>query len=67
MNNRSVLNFDFIILAAVLALISVGICFIYSSGFTSDGINTSNEYIKQIIWAVTGLVIMFVFIFIEAY
>lgn len=65
MNNRSVLNFDFIILAAVLALISVGICFIYSSGFTSDGINTSNEYIKQIIWAVTGLVIMFIFIFID--
>lgn len=64
-NNRSFLNFDFIIFFAVLSVITVGICFIYSSGINSDGVNTSNEYLKQTLWAVTGLIIMMVFIFID--
>ena len=33
----------------------VGILFIYSSGVSSTGIVFSNEYIKQIIWAATGI------------
>ena len=36
----------------------MGILSIYSSGIDSEGVNTSNEYIKQIIWASVGLVIM---------
>lgn len=40
--------------------------FIYSSSINSEGISVTNEYIKQIIWAVIGLVIM-VFITIYDY
>ena len=38
--------------------------FIYSSGISSDGVLGSNEYIKQIIWASIGFVIM---IFLTVY
>lgn len=50
--------FDFILFFCVIALVTLGILFIYSSGINSDGINTSNEYIKQIIWSSIGIVIM---------
>ena len=50
--------FDYILLASVLALVTLGILFIYSSGINSEGINVSNEFIKQTIWAGIGLVLM---------
>ncbi len=43
----------------------IGILFIYSSGISSTGINMSNEYIKQIIWASVGLVILIFFNFLD--
>jgi len=53
-------NFDIILISSVLILSIIGIFFIYSSGITSQGIQVSREYIKQIIWLVSGLVIMLV-------
>ena len=38
----------------------MGILFIYSSGIDSEGVNTSKEYLKQIIWAAIGFVIMII-------
>lgn len=51
--------FDYVILSVSIFLMIIGIFFIFSSGINSENILVSNEYIKQIIWAVTGLFIMF--------
>jgi rod shape determining protein RodA len=51
-------DIDYPILGAALGLIVIGILSIYSSGMTSEGIQVSNEYLKQIIWAVSGLILM---------
>ncbi len=58
MNKTSIFSFDLLLFAATLSLIVIGILFIYSSGVTSTGIVFSREFIKQIIWAGTGLVLM---------
>ncbi len=50
--------FDFILFFCVVALVTLGILFIYSSGIDSEGANRSSEYIKQIIWASIGILIM---------
>lgn len=50
--------FDYLILLCMLILVTIGIMFIYSSAVDSDGILQTNEYIKQIIWASSGLVLM---------
>ena len=51
-------SLDYMLLLCILFLTGIGIAFIYSSGFNSDGINVSNEYIKQIIWLGVGLVLL---------
>jgi len=56
--NKILSRIDFFLLFCVVILTTTGILFIYSSGFNSDGILVTNEYIKQIIWASIGLVIM---------
>jgi len=43
----------------------LGIAFIYSSGVTSAGVQVSREWIKQIIWSASGLILMAVFSFID--
>ena len=53
--------FDYILLICVFLLILMGILFVYSSGVNSEQISISNEYIKQIIFAGTGLPIMIFF------
>ncbi len=58
MHSRSVLSFDVYIIAATLSLIAIGILFIYSSGVTSSGRVYSNEHIRQLVWAGTGLVLL---------
>ena len=50
--------FDYILFFCVLILVCMGISFIYSSGINSEGILVTNEYIKQIVWASVGLVLM---------
>ncbi|MDR2542759.1 MAG: rod shape-determining protein RodA [Treponema sp.] len=57
MRLRNIVELDYLLLLPVLALITCGILFIYSSGITSDGIQVSNEFFKQIVWASIGLVI----------
>ncbi len=52
--------FDYVLFFCVLALVTIGIFFIYSSSVNSEGISVSNEYIRQIIFASTGLVLMMV-------
>jgi len=44
----------------VIVLIIIGILFIYSSGITTEGIQISSEYIRQIIWSCAGLVVTIV-------
>jgi rod shape determining protein RodA len=56
---RSVLAFDILLTVATLALVTIGVVFIYSSGVTSDGISFSGEWIRQLIWVGLGLVILF--------
>ena len=46
-------------------LVFIGIIFIYSSGVTASGVMFSKEYIKQTIWAVTGISLLFLFAFID--
>jgi rod shape determining protein RodA len=55
MRLSDILKIDYLLLLPVLILIVLGILFIYSSGITSAGIQVSNEYVKQIIWASSGL------------
>ncbi len=58
MNLKNYTYFDYLLFISVILLSIIGISFIYSSGINSDGISVSNEYIKQIIWAVTGIVLL---------
>ena len=59
MNLRHITNFDYVLFLAVISLSVIGILFIYSSGINSDGISVSHEYIKQLIWVVSGLILLF--------
>jgi len=56
MKIRDYLEIDFPLFFAAVLLTVFGILFIYSSGITSSGTVVSNEYTKQIIWAVVGLI-----------
>ena len=58
MRERSVLGVDLLLIIAVLSLVSIGVLFVYSSGVTSDGISFTNEWIRQLIWAGVGLLIL---------
>lgn len=51
-------HIDYFLLLCVIFLTITGILFIFSSGINSSGVNVSNEYIKQIVWASVGTVIM---------
>lgn len=57
--------FDYVLLLCVLTLVTVGVLFIYSAGINSDGANVSTEYVKQIVWAGIGLVLMAVVALID--
>lgn len=58
---KSLSRIDFLMLAAVFILMVLGVMFIYSSGISSIGLNTSNEYIKQLVRILTGLFILLFF------
>jgi rod shape determining protein RodA len=61
MKLRDIFEIDFFMLLAVIILLICGIFFIYSSGITHTGTPVSQgyfpEYIRQIIWAGSGLII----------
>lgn len=52
---------DPILLLASLALVTIGILFVYSSGVNSAGESVSNEWLKQIVWAGSGCVLLALF------
>ncbi|MDR2941919.1 MAG: rod shape-determining protein RodA [Treponema sp.] len=60
MKLNDILKIDYLLLLPVMVLLIIGILFIYSSGITSDGVQVSNEYIRQIIWSAIGLIIALV-------
>lgn len=51
-------HIDFVLLLCVTFLVTVSVVFIYSSKVNSEGILTSDIYIRQIIWGCAGLVFM---------
>ncbi len=53
-------SFDFILMLAVMVLSVLGILFVYSAGFDSNGVLTSNFYKKQIVWCIFGFLLMVV-------
>jgi len=59
------LRIDIILILCVLGLMGLGIGFIYSSGVTSAGVQVSSEWIKQIIWSASGLILMTVFSIVD--
>lgn len=64
MKNKILSKFDYLLILVVLILVALGVLFIYSSSINSEGISVTNEYIKQIIWASIGFLIM---IFVTLY
>jgi rod shape determining protein RodA len=60
MRPRDLLEIDYFLLLAAVVLSVFGIFFIYSSGLSSSGALVSNEYLRQILWAVSGLIIALV-------
>ena len=65
MSIREILKLDYLLLFPVIILLVFGILFIYSSGITSAGVQVSDEYIRQIIWASGGLVIVIILAIID--
>jgi len=57
---RSIFGFDFLLLFTTIALMVIGVLFIYSSGVSSTGVIFSSEYVKQIVWVGTGIILLFV-------
>ncbi|AEF86699.1 rod shape-determining protein RodA [Treponema primitia ZAS-2] len=57
MKLQDFLEIDFSLIFAAIILSIFGILFIYSSGVTDTGVLVSNEYMRQIIWAVVGLIV----------
>ena len=57
-------RFDWVLFWAMIALLAIGILFIYSSGIDSNGQQTHQgaapEYIKQIVWVITGFTLFLI-------
>ena len=64
MKNKILNRFDYFLILVVAILVTFGVLFIYSSSINSEGVSVTNEYVKQIIWASIGLVLM---IFVTLY
>lgn len=65
MKSRSIFSVDVYILTATLALVVIGVLFIYSSGINSTGELVSREYLRQIVWGMTGLLILAAFSYFD--
>lgn len=63
--SRSIFETDFYVAVATIALVVIGILFIFSSGVTATGQVVSREYIRQIVWASTGILLMITMTFID--
>ncbi|MFI5368574.1 MAG: rod shape-determining protein RodA, partial [Spirochaetia bacterium] len=65
MRRIALASFDFVLFGAVLLLIVIGVLFIYSSGVNSSGVQMSREFLRQVVWGVTGVVLMTFFAFLS--
>ncbi|MFO8044005.1 MAG: rod shape-determining protein RodA [Alkalispirochaeta sp.] len=63
--SRSIFEIDLYVVIATVSLLVVGVLFVFSSGVTADGQVVSNEYIRQIVWGVTGIVLMLLMTFVD--
>jgi rod shape determining protein RodA len=55
---KAISEMDFSILGVALGLTVLGVLSIYSSGLTAEGVHVSNEYLKQLLWAVSGIALL---------
>ena len=60
MRLRDYLEIDFSLFFSAVILMVFGVLFIYSSGVTSNGEVVSDEYQRQIVWGVAGIIIALV-------
>jgi rod shape determining protein RodA len=51
-------DIDYLLFALMLALIGIGVLSIASAGVDAEGLRFSNEYLKQIIWAGLGSILL---------
>lgn len=65
LRSRSIFEIDLYITLATIALVVIGILFVYSSGVTANGELVSREYLRQIAWASSGIVLMLVLTFFD--
>jgi rod shape determining protein RodA len=63
LKRRALASLDPILSGGTLALMAIGILFIYSSNVNAAGILVSREAVKQIIWAVLGIGVLLFFAF----
>lgn len=63
--SRSIFEIDLYTTGATVALVVIGILFVYSSGVTATGQLISREYLRQIAWALSGIVIMLSLTFVD--
>jgi len=63
LRRRLLTAFDPVISTTTLALIAIGILFVYSSNVNASGVMVSREAVKQVIWAVLGIGVMLFFTF----
>lgn len=57
-SRTSLFNIDIWLFGSVLALMVIGVFFVFSSGVSSTGEVVSNEYLKQILWVAVALGIL---------
>ncbi|HKK47857.1 MAG TPA: FtsW/RodA/SpoVE family cell cycle protein, partial [Alkalispirochaeta sp.] len=63
--SRSIFEIDLYVAISTATLLIVGVLFVFSSGVTADGQIVSTEYIRQIIWGATGVVLMLLITFVD--
>lgn len=63
MKKRLLAAFDPVLFSATIALMAIGILFVYSSGVNASGVLVSREIVKQVVWAVLGIGVMLFFTF----
>ena len=63
MKKPTLASFDAVLFGSAFVLMVIGILFIYSSGINSNGVQTSSEFLRQILWAVSGIALMIFFAF----
>ena len=49
---------DWLLIMVVLALLAIGIAFIYSASYRGDDMAPADFYRRQIVWALVGLIVM---------